>query len=1071
MNRLFLQLAYGLIAVFLMIAVSGIGSAAEGDYPDKIKPVFRERCYSCHGALKQKAGLRVDTVRSLLEADVVVPGKVQESELFKRITSRSEEDRMPPEGHALTASQVATIALWIENGATAPDRERPEDDPLDHWSFQKIEPVPVSEIQGIEHPIDAFLAVHHRDKKLIPQTGEERSPAIRRLYFDLIGLPPTPEQLSDSRSWDEIVEELLRSPHHGERWGRHWMDVWRYSDWYGLGSQLRYSQKHLWHWRDWIVESLNADKGYDQMIREMLAGDEIAPGDADIVRATGFLARNYFLFNRTTWLDNTIEHTGKAFLGLTLNCAKCHDHKYDPVDMVDYYSLRAIFEPHQVRLDPVPGFADLEKNGLPRVFDDQLDAATFLHLRGDPKKPDKETKIFPAVPAFLSNFSQPVSEVSLPVESFAPGSRKYAQEDRLASAAKKLEEAEKTLAEALRKLKNKKDEATVGGGRAEPGASAFVPVRESFASHDSALWKLEGSGLEFRNGTLEQTSPSQSPGMLIFQKPLPRDFEMICRYTTTGGPKYRSVTFRFDRDDDGKNSNFIYTSEQAPGAKVQAAYTREGRTTYPPDGRTAKNSSIGQPQELHFAVRDTLVNVWLDGKFVLSYRFPDRRDGGRFSLSAFDATAIFHSLELRPLSEGIELKDATNKAGSDAGDLKNELALAKLGREAARAELDAVRATIAADRFRYAKPAQRNPELEKAAARAQALASIASAEVTLAGSKDDKKKKAAQASKKEAREKLLALENGMFTYSPLKVSRKALETPKHKFDDYPAEYSAHSTGRRTMLAHWITSPENPLTARVAVNHVWMRHFGEPLVETVFDFGRLAKRPDHLELLDYLASEFIKSGWSFRHLHRLMVTSRAYRRTSSSAEADSGTKEIDPGNRYYWRMNSRRMESQLVRDSLLHLTGELDLTVGGPSIDSSGKNNRRSLYFTHSPEKLDKFLATFDDADLLQCYRRSESVVPQQALALSNSELSLTSAEKIARRIEDEKSEDSEQFIKNAFSLILARFPERAEVIECLRFLDEAQKIEQGRSVREREIRARTQLVHALLNHNDFITIR
>jgi len=151
------------------------------------------------------------------------------------------------------------------------------------------------------------------------------------------------------------------------------------------GDQLRHSQKHLWHWRDWIVESLNEDKGYDRMIVEMLAADELAPGDADVVRATGFLARNYYLFNRTTWLDDTIESTGKAFLGLTFNCAKCHDHKYDPVTAVDYYNFRALFEPHQVRLDPVPGVIDFEKGGIPRAFDDQPDAATFLHLRGDPE--------------------------------------------------------------------------------------------------------------------------------------------------------------------------------------------------------------------------------------------------------------------------------------------------------------------------------------------------------------------------------------------------------------------------------------------------------------------------------------------------------------------------------------------------------------------------------------------------------------------------------------------------------------------------------------------------------------
>ena len=224
----------------------------------------------------------------------------------------------------------------------------------------------------------------------------------------MIGLPPTLAEIrafeaDDSpRAREAVVERLLASPHYGERWARHFMDIWRYCDWWGLDGQLRYSQKHIWHWRDWIVESLNADKGYDRMIVEQLAGDELAPTDTDTLRATGFLARNYYLFNRTTWLDDVIEHTSKAFLGLTLNCAKCHDHKYDPLTQVDYYAWRAIFEPYHARLDELPGEIDLEKNGLPRVFDLHLDRPTYVHRKGDEKNPDQSRVIAPAVPVALA---------------------------------------------------------------------------------------------------------------------------------------------------------------------------------------------------------------------------------------------------------------------------------------------------------------------------------------------------------------------------------------------------------------------------------------------------------------------------------------------------------------------------------------------------------------------------------------------------------------------------------------------------------------------------------------------
>src|SRR5207248_716794 len=185
------------------------------------------------------------------------------------------------------------------------------------------------------------------EQGLAPQPPADGRTLLRRVYLDLVGLPPGRDELAAFRAdpspdaYEKVVERLLASPQYGERWGRHWMDVWRYSDWWGLGAEVRNSQKHVWHWRDWIVESLEADKGYDQMVREMLAADELYPDDLDRLRATGYLVRPYFKFNRTTWLDEVVEHTSKAFLGLTFNCAKCHDHKFDPLTQQDYYRLRA----------------------------------------------------------------------------------------------------------------------------------------------------------------------------------------------------------------------------------------------------------------------------------------------------------------------------------------------------------------------------------------------------------------------------------------------------------------------------------------------------------------------------------------------------------------------------------------------------------------------------------------------------------------------------------------------------------------------------------------------------------
>src|SRR5690606_21151465 len=214
-----------------------------------------EKCNSCHGVLKQEGSLRLET-RSLMvqggdSGAAIAPGNPDESFLLERIVSKE----MPPaeEGAPLKPEQIAVIRKWIEQGAAAPDEPIPTG-PRDHWSFQRIERPPIPNLKSgtLDNPIDAFLEAKRQEHGLKQQPEVERSLAIRRLYLDLTGLPPTLEQLRDQRPWEEIVDELLASPHHGERWGRHWMDVWRYSDWYGLGAQLRNSQKHIWRWRDWI---------------------------------------------------------------------------------------------------------------------------------------------------------------------------------------------------------------------------------------------------------------------------------------------------------------------------------------------------------------------------------------------------------------------------------------------------------------------------------------------------------------------------------------------------------------------------------------------------------------------------------------------------------------------------------------------------------------------------------------------------------------------------------------------------------------------------------------------------
>ncbi|RLS80252.1 MAG: DUF1549 domain-containing protein, partial [Planctomycetota bacterium] len=284
-----------LVAICWLGFVIPAARAEPVDYLRQIKPVLQARCYACHGVLKQEAGLRLDTAelaRKGGESGLVIRlGEPTTSPLLQRVMSLDEAERMPPEGEPLTPGEIAALRGWIEAGAMAPPGESPERDPRDHWAFQAPIRVPVPRFQpgardvpvtgklpGTEavfvgkNPIDAFLAVTYQQRGLQPQPAAEKRVWLRRVSLDLIGLPPTPDELAafladdSADAINRVVNRLLESPHYGERWGRHWMDIWRYSDWWGLGEDARNSQKHIWHWRDWIVESLNADQGYDQML-------------------------------------------------------------------------------------------------------------------------------------------------------------------------------------------------------------------------------------------------------------------------------------------------------------------------------------------------------------------------------------------------------------------------------------------------------------------------------------------------------------------------------------------------------------------------------------------------------------------------------------------------------------------------------------------------------------------------------------------------------------------------------------------------------------------------------------
>ncbi|XZE52413.1 PSD1 and planctomycete cytochrome C domain-containing protein [Planctomycetaceae bacterium SH139] len=875
-------------------------------YTAQLKPLFRKRCYACHGALKQEAGLRLDTVAAMHEQGVIDLDSPAKSPLLERIATDDLELRMPPEheGEPFSAAEIQSLRNWLTAGAFAPVGETPETDPQDHWAFRPLarpavpqfQPVPANR-WVIRNPIDAFVAEQHRAHDLTPQVSASRRLLIRRLTLDLIGVPPTLQEINEFVEADEVdayeilVDRLLDDPRHGQRWARHWMDVWRYSDWWGLGEQLRNSQKHIWHWRDWIVTSLNEDLPYDEMIRLMLAADEIHPNDLDKLRASGYLARNFNLFNRNQWLEETVEHVGKAFLGLTFNCAKCHDHKYDPIEQSDFYRLRAFFEPYHVRHDMVPGHTDLNADGIPRPFDALLDAPTYRLVRGEEGNADTSVVIEPGVPEIFKFAELTIESQSLPAEAWQPARRPWVL--------------------------------------AAYQQSAEVKLEQAIAARDTLLAKAKSADSA---NTAESAPQTDDPAIDVAE-----------RAVAVAEAELASLLAR--------------------AAAMRAAWQQQDETS--------TERATATPSEANASASNAAITA-------------ERK---------------------------LQLANAEHAAA------------------------------IARQRLQTAADDQR-----------------AAAEEAL---------QKAQQAVSQASEKLNSPITATDSFTPL--SGAGWAPTRFKFsgsDDPRIEFPATSTGRRTALAKWLTDARNPLTARVAVNHIWARHMGQPLVSSMFDFGRNGAKPTHPELLDWLAVELIESGWSMKHLHRLITNSSTYRLHASTLGQAENLRR-DPENRFLWRRLPTRLESQVVRDSVLAISGQLDCSFGGPPIPNSQQatSNRRSLYFFHSKNERNLFLTTFDEARVTDCYRRETSIVPQQALAMSNSQLVLDAAPKIAARI-SQQVEAREPFVRAAWLTLLGIAASPAEIEASLTALAawEAQPDCD-------EPTARGYFIWSLLNHNDFVTVR
>jgi hypothetical protein len=1113
-----------LVIISSICMASWLGSVIHAqdtvDYLRDIKPIMVAKCLKCHSQLEAEGELRLDSITAMLtgggRGPAIVKGDSKVSLLIRAMRDEEEDLLMPAGGPPLKSQQINLIAKWIDDGAIGSDDAAS----VEHWAYDKPVAMPAPKSKDAKwntNEIDRWISAGHSQRGLQPTTTAARQTLIRRAYLDLIGIPPTVSQVEQfladksETAVADLVDQLLESDRYGERWGRHWMDVWRYSDWSGFKAEVRNSQKHVWHWRDWIIDSLNEDKSYATMVQHMLAGDEVAPTDPAALSATGYLVRSWYKFNRNTWLDKTIEHSGKAFLGLTIGCAKCHDHMYDPISQRAYYEYRAVFETHDIRDSKVASSVNPLGQTIPRVFDKRLDEQTYVFLRGDDRTPKKDEVMLPAIPSLFGTALE-VESVKLPAAAFYPGSTDMAQqadrvraEKELASATGQLKSAEAILQKLMQEKIAENNQ--VEEGEKKPVVAAekqVVVLQDDFDELDNQRWKIIEGDWNIKDGALVQNELDEHLRRIELRTELPQDFELTVDVTIRGGEKWKSIGFDFDKE--GNSCLGFYVSAYAGGPKSQFTERDGAAVVYRKDGTLPQNIKLNEKISIRFLIQGQLANVYLNGEFVQALNFAPVRVKGPLQFWTFDSQGTIDSLKISTLAPAAVLKlpkSSPTKESPDSLPLADRLAsaenavkIAKLALAVKQQQITFVSARTAADKAKFGEPQSSSDTIaklsqtafstEQTIKRLQAThgevvtqVAVTAAEAKVATADND-------ANKKELTKAIQAAKTAQENVAKLSKEETAVG---EVYSPLGPTYPQTSSGRRLAFANWIISRDNPLTARVAINHIWLRHFGKALVSSVFDFGLNGESSSHPELLDYLAVELMENNWSMKHVHRLIMNSRAYQMRSSAESESIQNKQQDPKNRFLWRMNSRRMEAEVLRDSVLHVSGVLDFEMGGPEIPfADGMTNyRRSVYFQTAYEKQMTFLQLFDVASPEECYERKDSIIPQQALAMANSPLAKRQSRVLANSIMQQlDNTDVLKFIQMGFNQILGRPPSERELVVCQKFIsqqteklsnpDVLTKFDSGAKVdiaaaADPQMRACENLVLVLLNHNEFITIR
>ncbi|MBI1321243.1 MAG: DUF1553 domain-containing protein [Candidatus Hydrogenedens sp.] len=1023
------------LAAGLLAALPGhaLDSAPDDLFEAKVRPILVEHCVSCHGPEKVKSGLRLDSGEAVYtggsRGPAVVAGKPEESLLYQAVAHIGNLE-MPPK-YALEPDAVESIRAWIAAGAAWPDFDPASMVPKDkhaeaaaqHWAFQPvgIPAPPAVEGDWCRNDVDRFVLARMEPEGLHPAPTADKETLLRRVTIDLIGLPPTPEEraafLADDapEAYDRVVERLLASPQYGERWARHWLDLVRYTDSFDSRASTVTDPAEIWRYRDWVVQSLNNDLPYDQFLRYQVAGDLISAADGGFNRdglvATGVLAIGNWPQGDADKekmvcdiVDDQIDLVTRGFLGLTLSCARCHDHKFEPFTTEDYYGLAGIFFSSSIL--PGPG-AKTEGSPilhLPLASPEEMAARAARDQRLAELRGQRDTLLAEDRAAFARRDVSRAPEYLL--------------------AALGITKAQRALdPAAVRKWEEWLGQRPGVLGRLERDTNGIPGLHARRGSQDMPSAVLNLTGKEQHYATITQppdtiiVHPSpDKPALVAWQSPVAAQVSARAQLLDVDPTCGNGIVCRILAGEEvlaegvlenGAMAIFEFTEPRAVKPGERLVLSVDPRGDYSCDS-TSVEWFITSDSGATWDFRSEVLGQFLDAG-------PWRDHAGNeevWSLADPNEAPAAPGLrdELRPL---LAAADRDAAVSAFAAGLRE-----RLGNAAVRDELTGERGPFWLDA----------PPLEEGAPRAAVEAELRDLE--------------------EHPMPALDLAVGIQEGAVPNTGYQGFNDVRvHKRGDYnnlgevvprrmPAVLASASaqpitegSGRRE-LAEWIAGADNPLTARVMVNRIWLHHFGAGLVRTPGDFGTRGEAPTHPELLDYLARAFMDSGWSIKAVHRLMVLSAAYRQDS---EGNPESIARDPENRLYARMNRQRAEAEVLRDSLLAVSKQLDLEAGGPAFADINRP-RRTLYLKTNRSDRTTFATLFDAADPTAIVpKRVEATVAPQALFLMNHPFVQSVADALAASVAGHADSVEEQ-VRELYRRLYARDAEPHEIEQAEAYL-------------------------------------